>query len=87
LTIQNYSSTISENSEKTFSFYPNPNSTEGQLLFNIDADPFHLQIMNIQGQLVHEQKVKNRRLNLNGLIENGVYFIKANSYNGKLIIK
>jgi glucose/arabinose dehydrogenase len=78
---------ISENSEKTFSFYPNPNSTDGQLLFNIDADPFHLQIMNIQGQLVHEQKVENRRLNLNGLIENGVYFIKANSYNGKLIIK
>jgi hypothetical protein len=43
--------------------------------------------MNIQGQLVHEQKVENKRLNLNGLIENGVYFIKANSYNGKLIIK
>ena len=78
---------ISDNSEKTFSFYPNPNSTEGQLLFNIDADPFYLQIMNIQGQLVHEQKVENKRLNLNGLIENGVYFIKANSYNGKLIIK
>jgi hypothetical protein len=78
---------ISENSEKTFSFYPNPNSTDGQLLFNIDADPFHLKIMNIQGQLVHEQKVENKLLNLNGLIENGVYFIKANSYNGKLIIK
>jgi aldose sugar dehydrogenase len=78
---------ISDNSEKTFSFYPNPNSTDGQLLFNIDADPFHLKIMNIQGQLVHEQKVENKLLNLNGLIENGVYFIKANSYNGKLIIK
>ncbi|MDA7794093.1 PQQ-dependent sugar dehydrogenase [Flavobacteriales bacterium] len=70
-----------------FSFYPNPNSSDGQLIFNSDEDLFQIEILNIQGQLIHSQTVENNRMNLEGMLENGVYFIKAQNQLSKLIIK
>lgn len=70
-----------------FSFYPNPNSSDGQLIFNSDEDLFQIEILNIQGQLIHSQTVENNRMNLEGMLENGVYFIKAKNQLSKLIIK
>ena len=79
--------TISENSKEIFGFYPNPNSSDGQLIFTIEDDLFKLDILNLQGQLVHSQWVENKTLNLQGLLKSGVYFIQVNAHRGKLIVR
>ena len=79
---------VEEIEKNTFSFYPNPINSKGELFFNYEEDPFHLNITNLQGQLVYSNKVKNRSILIQGLLESGIYFLKTNTgKNNKLIVK
>ena len=81
-------SSIEENEKKVINFYPNPISTKGVLNFSNYDDPFHLNISNLQGQIVYSNKMQERRLLIQGLLESGVYFLRSNNgKNNKLIVK
>jgi glucose/arabinose dehydrogenase len=81
-------SSIEENEKEVINFYPNPISTKGVLNFSNYDDPFHLNISNLQGQIVYSNKMQERRLLIQGLLESGVYFLRYNNgKNNKLIVK
>ena len=51
-------------------------------------NPFHLNISNIQGQIVYSNQVEGRSLLLKGLLESGIYLLRPNNGNyTKLIVK
>jgi hypothetical protein len=81
-------SAIEELEEEKINFYPNPISKDGVLNFQNYDNPFHLNISNLQGQIVYSNKVKERSLLIQGLLESGVYFLRRNNGNNtKLIVK
>jgi hypothetical protein len=42
----------------------------------------------LQGQIVYSNKMQERRLLIQGLLESGVYFLRSNNgKNNKLIVK
>lgn len=68
------------------SFYPNPTTTDGLLIFK-HSTPFNLKIFNVQGQIVHSQLVDHPTFSLNGKLKKGIYFIHSPEVKSKLIIQ
>ena len=81
-------SSILENDQENIKFYPNPIAKDGVLYFQNYDKPFHLNISNLQGQIVYSNQVQERSLLIQGLFESGIYFLRTNNgYNTKLIVK
>ena len=81
-------SSIEENEKESINFYPNPIAKDGVLYFQNYDKPFHLNISNLQGQIVYSNKVQERSLLIQGLLESGIYFLRPNNGNNtKLIVK
>ena len=81
-------SSIAENEKESINFYPNPIKKDGVLYFQNYDKPFHLNISNLQGQIVYSNKVQGRSLLIQGLLESGIYFLRPNNGNNtKLIVK
>ena len=70
-----------------FSNYPNPFKSETTFLFSDLNGSVVLEIINVQGQIVHSEKIpggaNSLSWNVNGL-PNGVYFARLLSRNGEL---
>ena len=70
-----------------FSNYPNPFKSETTFLFSDLNGSVVLEIINVQGQIVHSEKIpggaNSLTWNVNGL-PNGVYFARLLSRNGEL---
>jgi hypothetical protein len=81
-------SSIEENKKESINFYPNPIAKDGVLYFQNYENTFHLNISNLQGQIVYSNKVQERSLLIQGLLESGIYFLRSNNGNNtKLIVK
>ena len=81
-------SSIEENKNESINFYPNPIEKDGVLYFQNYDNPFHLNIYNIQGQIVYSNQVEGRSLLIKGLLESGIYLLRPNNGNyNKLIVK
>ena len=81
-------SSIEENEKESINFYPNPIEKDGVLFFQNYDKPFHLNISNLQGQIVYSNKIQERSLLIQGLLESGIYFLRPNNGNNtKLIVK
>ena len=81
-------SSIEDLKKNEISFYPNPITTKEILSFSSNKEPFHLNISNIQGQIVYSNKLQNSKLSIHGLLESGIYFLRTNNgKNKKLIVK
>ena len=77
-----------EDEKESINFYPNPIAKDGVLNFQNYDKPFHLNISNLQGQIVYSNKVQERSLLIQGLLESGIYFLRRNNGNNtKLIVK
>ena len=81
-------SSVEENGKESVKFYPNPIAKNGTLYFQNYDKPFHLNISNLQGQIVYSDKVQERSLLIQGLLESGIYLLRPNNGNyTKLIVK
>ena len=81
-------SSIEENENESINFYPNPIEKDGVLYFQNHDNPFHLNISNLQGQIVYSNKEQEKSLLIQGLLESGIYFLRPNNGNNtKLIVK
>jgi aldose sugar dehydrogenase len=79
-------SSIEDFNKPTINFYPNPITSKDALTFTNYEYPFHLNISNLQGQIVYSNKMQERRLLIQGLLESGIYFLRTNSSNNKKLI-
>ena len=81
-------SSIGENEKESINFYPNPITKDGVLHFKNYDKPFHLNISNLQAQIVYSNKVQEKSLLIQDLLESGIYFLRPNNGNNtKLIVK
>ncbi len=81
-------SSIEDNEQENVKFYPNPIAVDGVLYFQNQEKPFHLNISNLQGQIVYSNKLQQRSLSIQGLLESGIYFVRNNRGKiTKLIVK
>ena len=81
-------SSIDKIEKESIKFYPNPIHKDGVLHFQNYDKPFQLNISNLQGQIVYSNKVQERSLLIQGLLDSGIYLLKTNNgKNTKLMVK
>ncbi len=76
---------IIKNRNKVIAIYPNP-CTDGFYIKNID-DNILLQIYNLTGEIIYNNKVYNNTFINTSSLKSGLYLIKIDGHTEKLIIK